>query len=411
MTLTPTDEQAAVLEMFDFGSNLVIEAGAGSGKTSTLKMIGRSTRERGLYLAFNAAPRKEAQQSFPRTVTAHTSHSLATGPVARALYPTKEIGGARQQARDVAEILGIREPVQLGGDVTWSPQQLARKAITTVERFCYSADDEITAVHVGRVPGIADAAALAELARAIVPYARKAWADITNPAGRLRFEHDHYLKIYQLSRPTLRYDYLLIDEAQDLNPAVRALMEAQTHAQIVMVGDRNQQLFGWRGAVDAMQSFAGKRLRLTQSFRFGYSIAAEANKWLQLLGSDMRVRGLASIPSKVGYVAAPDAILCRTNGTALGQVINGLGKGRSVALVGGGGPIAMMARAAIDLRAGKGCDHPELVAFRTWAEVQRYVLNDSSGSDLKVFVDLIDKHTRKRSSVSLTAWSTLPRPT
>ncbi len=390
--LKPTDEQQEILDAFEFGGDLVIEAGAGTGKTSTLKLIGQSTRERGLYLAFNAAVKTEARATFPRSVTSHSSHSLAYKPIVVDRLAGKQTRGPRQTSRDVAQILDIRGPLQLGSDIApRAPQQLARLALTTVEKFCYSADDEIGEQHV-KVPAGLDGAGVREvLVDGVLPWARKAWADITDRAGALRFEDDHYLKMFQLTRPMLRFDYLLVDEAQDLNPAVRALVEGQTHAQIALVGDRNQQLFGWRGAVDAMQSFYGTRLRLTQSFRFGHAIAEEANKWLTLLGTDLRVRGLGSIPSHLAYAARPDAVLCRTNGTALAQVIDGLREGRAVALVGGGAPIAAMARAAIDLKAGRGTDHPELIGFTTWAQVQDFA-QEPAGSDLKVFVEMIDRH-------------------
>ncbi|MEK8108688.1 hypothetical protein NKG94_34645 [Micromonospora sp. M12] len=44
------------------------------------------------------------------------------------------------------------------------------------------------------------------------------------------------------------------------------------------------------------------------------------------------------------------------------------------------------------MQAGMPTDHPELFAFRTWREVQEYVEMDSTGSDLRVFVRLIDRH-------------------
>ena len=65
-------------------------------------------------------------------------------------------------------------------------------------------------------------------------------------------------------------------------------------------------------------------------------------------------------------------------------------QGQRAALVGGGGDIRWLAEAATTLRAGLGTDHPELFAFRSWGEVQGYVAQDASGSDLKTFVQLID---------------------
>ena len=137
---------------------------------------------------------------------------------------------------------------------------------------------------------------------------------------------------------------------------------------------------------------ADHRLCLSQSFRFGPTIAAEANKWLDLLDVPLRLRGFDRIASTVGPVASPDAVLCRSNAEAVRQLLVAADAGRKAALVGGGTEIRRLAEAAISLRAGAGTDHPELFAFRTWGEVQEYVEQDAGGSDLKVFVQLIDTH-------------------
>lgn len=53
-----------------------------------------------------------------------------------------------------------------------------------------------------------------------------------------------YLKIWSLARPRLPLDYLLLDEAQDTAPVLAVVVEAQMgHAQVVMVGDANQQVY------------------------------------------------------------------------------------------------------------------------------------------------------------------------
>jgi UvrD-like helicase C-terminal domain len=184
----------------------------------------------------------------------------------------------------------------------------------------------------------------------------------------------------------------LVDR-RDHNPVVAAIVERQHHAQRILVGDRCQAIYGWRGAIDAMSRFhADHRLCLSQSFRFGPAVAAEANKWLGLLDAPLRLRGYDRIASTVRPVAFPDAVLCRTNAEAVRQLLVAADAGRKAALVGGGTEIRRLAEAAISLRAGAGTDHPELFVFRTWGEVQEYVEQDADGSDLKVFVQLIDTY-------------------
>lgn len=46
---TPTAEQITAVDAFRGGAHLVIQAGAGTGKTTTLAMLARSTRRHGRY--------------------------------------------------------------------------------------------------------------------------------------------------------------------------------------------------------------------------------------------------------------------------------------------------------------------------------------------------------------------------
>ena len=390
--MKPTEEQAAIVAAAKTGAHLVVEAGAGTGKTSTLKLLARAKpSDKGVYLAYNKAIADDAAKTFPSTVVCKTAHSFAFGAVGK-LYRTR-LDAPRQPARVTAQLLGISGPLHLGDDVpVLAPQQVARIVMATVDRFCQSASTQIVRQHVPIIPAFEGIPARAALALEIVPLARRAWEDITRIQGQLRFTHDCYLKLWQLSQPDLRADYVLLDEAQDSNPAVASVVEGQTSAQRILVGDRCQAIYGWRGAVDAMQHFDGKRLYLSQSFRFGQQIADEANKWLSLLDAELRLSGYDAIPSRVEPLDDPDAVLCRSNGGALGHVITGMAAGRRVALVGGGDQLRGYAEAAQQLLRGEPCAHPELVAFSRWDEVRDYVQQDSGGSDLKVIVDLIDRH-------------------
>lgn len=385
----PTAEQAAIIDAYRTGAGLVIEAGAGTGKTSTLKMLAAaSPGRRGLYIAYNRAIADDAKRDFPRDVQCATAHSLAYGAVGRQFR--HRLNGPRVPARETARLLRINEPIKVG-EVMLAPHQIARVAAHTVNRFCRSADPDIGPWHVPTVTGLESDVAKAELRSCVTPIAKRAWEDITSVDGRLRFEHDHYLKLWQLSVPRLPVDYVLLDEAQDASPVIASIVEDQSQAQRIMVGDRSQAIYGWRGAVDAMSRFAAEnRLRLSQSFRFGAAIAGEANKWLSVLAAELRLRGFERINSTVASLPTADAVLCRTNAHAVSEAINAMDSGARVALAGGGAEIRRLAQAAVTLKAGIGTDHPELFAFRNWAEVQDYVDNDPGGSDLKVFVQLID---------------------
>lgn len=391
MAPKPTLEQAAIVDAFIPGDkNLVVEAGAGCGKTSVLKMAARAVPNRkGLYIAYNKSIQIEAAKSFPDSVTCKTSHALAFGAVGRQY--AHRLKGGRVRSEDVAKLLKINSPIYTPTTII-PPAHVARIVMATVTAFTRSARTNILTQPIPSIPGYDDPETMQTLEAEIPLLAQKAWADITDPRGQLPFTHDCYLKIWCLTEPQLKdYDYILLDEAQDSNPPVAHLVESQKHAQLVMVGDSSQSIYGWRGAQDAMSKFNGTRLPLSQSFRFGEAVAGEANMWLEYINAPLRLRGFDQINSRLTALDEPDAILCRTNGTAMVQVMTELEAGRRVALVGGGDQIRKLAQAAIQLKDGRGCSHPELFAFTSWGELQDYV-EEEEGSDLRPFVNLIDEH-------------------
>ncbi|MDQ0771574.1 hypothetical protein QF026_000040 [Streptomyces aurantiacus] len=297
--------------------------------------------------------------------------------------------------RDVDRHLSqhVRESLRIG-ERDLSQKTLSNAALRTVARFCHTADEAITRHHVPRLRGLEDCTQHAQLAAHIVPFARKAWDDLQHPDdGAVRFDHDHYLKIWALTQPKIHTDFLLLDEAQDTNPVVEQIFLAQRgHAQLVMVGDSAQAIYDWRGAKDVMTGFDGTQLALSQSFRFGRRLADEANRWLSIADAPIRLTGTTAVPTELGPLTQPDAILCRTNVGAMAQVMNLLTAGHRVALVGGGDTLRALTLAARDLKEGHRTTHPELVLFPSWGDLQDYAAYDPAGRDLQPLVDLVDTH-------------------
>ncbi|MFD9047225.1 UvrD-helicase domain-containing protein [Streptomyces zaomyceticus] len=388
---TPTDEQAQAADCFNAGQHMALQAGAGTGKTSTLALLAHSTKRRGRYLAYNRSIAQEAAARFPSTVTCKTAHALAYAALGHRY--SRRLGAPRRPAWRTGQDLGITRPVHVAGH-SLTPTTLSNAVLGTVTRFCHSADTALTPRHVPLLRGIEDPEQHQELASVVVPYAAKAWADLQNPNdGAVRFNPDHFLKIWSLTNPKIHTDFLLLDEAQDTNPVVEQILNSQReHAQLVMVGDSAQAIYHWRGAKDVMATFDGTHLALSRSFRFGPVLAAEANRWLTIAESPLRLSGSSTKATRLCPVASPDAILCRTNVGTMQHVMALLAGGSRVALVGGGDSLRSLALAAQQLQEGRPTSHPELVLFPTWGAVQDYAAYDPSGRDLQPLVDLVDTH-------------------
>ncbi|MEU0543869.1 UvrD-helicase domain-containing protein [Nocardia sp. NPDC005978] len=384
-------EQQAAIDAFASGADMAIQAGAGTGKTTTLRLLSNGSSRAGLYLAYNRAVAAEAQQRFVRTVQCRTAHSMAYRAVGH--HYRERLNAARVSSAKVGAALGIRYPLRIGNRPV-SAAALSYTTVRTVQRFCYSADREIMSRHVPRLRGLDDVSDHQRLIDVVLPYAVKAWGDLQHrDRGSVRFDHDHYLKMWALGEPELDYDFILLDEAQDTNPVVEQVFNAQrSHSQLVMVGDSAQAIYGWRGAQDVMYDFDGTQLGLTRSFRFGAAVAAEANRWLAIVDAPIRLTGNDGLATEICDVEQADVVLCRTNVGAMLEVMSHLSRKRRVALVGGGKSLELLARAARDLQGGRRSNHPELCLFTSWGELQDYAENDPAGADLGPLVSLIDDY-------------------
>jgi superfamily I DNA/RNA helicase len=391
LKIKPTDEQTAILDAFESGQDIRVQAGAGSGKTSTLVLLAREKLDdTGTFIAYNRAIKDDAAAKLPFNTEAVTSHSLAFRAVG--VKYKHRLNGSRLTVKQTAEIMGVK-PLQIGEHPVFGNFVLTRLVSDMLRRFTYSADDDLKLDHVSEINGFSEAEQK-ELARYLLPYARKAWADITNVDGRLRFEHDHYFKMWAMSHPTISDDFLFLDEAQDANPALTGVVAEQTHLQRVSVGDSAQSIYGWRGAKDALKVLPGDQLTLSQSFRFGDAIAEVANEWLDVLDADIRLTGFDQVDSRVvGWFPDAGTVLCRTNMGCMGEAMLGLERGQKVAIVGGTKQIEDLAKACLELQEKGNSIHPELVAFGSWDEVVAY--SEDGGEDLKPMVKLIGRYGAK----------------
>lgn len=419
MTYEPTPEQAHIIELARTGENLVVQAGAGVGKSTVLRMIAQDQPDkRFLYLAFNRTTVRDATQSFPSNVNPKTSHALAMASVGRRY--AHRLNGGRQPSWQIAKTLGmgrtyltlrvqrpVYETVQgvrtLVGEEevpkVLQPGYLAGLVIRSVKSFCQTADLTPGRSHIPWVSGIdfprSDGVRSGDnnnvVRDAIEDYLDDAWTDVMDTNGSLPYDHNYYLKAFHLSEPVLDgYDVILFDEGQDANPCTQAIVAGQK-AQLIVVGDSQQAIYGWNGARDALQMFPEANVAwLTQSWRFGQAVAEVANEVLGTIpGADLRLSGNPSIDSQVGRLASFDAYLARTNAHAVVVALDLIREGTKVAFVGGADEVVSFARAAERLMGGKRVEHPDLAWAESWDEVLAYVETDELGADLKMLVGLV----------------------
>ena len=104
---TPTLEQQGAIQMSTENKSFKLSAFAGSGKTSTLKLINEAkNNQKGIYLAFNKVIAIEAQKKFNQNVKCKTFHSLAYEGVPR--FITDKLNNPRIMPSTLQSQLGLR---------------------------------------------------------------------------------------------------------------------------------------------------------------------------------------------------------------------------------------------------------------------------------------------------------------
>lgn len=414
-TFTPTVEQEAAIQLVEKNHKVKLNAYAGCSKTTTLTMVADQLAVNSLYLAYNKAMAVEAKEKFPSWVKVSTTHALAYAVYGRELQnKLKRPAGAYQNVcgtgGEIARYFKIKDYVldEYGiGRITAAGIGVAIKE--TVNRFEYSADETIGMGHVSNA-GIKkldkkhlQPQVLLEYAAMVLKYAKQLWELRKNKNVPVLATHDTYLKLYQLSRPDLsHYDIVYLDEGQDTNECVLDIVMSQTGCKTVVVGDGFQQIYQWRGSVNAMEKLPFVEGKLSQSFRFGQPIADLANTVLNEAGGFVgaAIRGWEGCESRVeSFYNAPEeelskngayTLLYRTNMTLILDAVQLMVEGKQVNLEIDVKDFVKLLESAIELKAGnmKGVKHEELLPYNNWKEFVEEV--SGTGGELGRVYQIID---------------------
>jgi len=345
---TPTVEQVFNKELIAQGKNVKIVAGAGSGKSSSLRYTASSIPEKNfLVLCFNKANAKESNEHVdrPDNIFYSTIHSLAYKQIVD--YDMKKklkyLSWNDLDTQAIEEIVSYY-PLDVK-DSKKVVSLLTKECLNSVNLFCRSAGYNLldfvsnyfhytfTTTDKHDAEFVLTDDDKIELSILVYNY----WLYIINPKSTGTISHDVYLKLYDLgeflieqvwddrAKSYIAIDIVCLDEAQDTNPVSESIF-ARQEMQKVLVGDPMQQLYAWRGAGDCMNKFKEFDLGyLTESFRFNSSIADKANKVLELSCSGMRLKGSSTKTEITSY-----AHLCRTNSSVLEAIFGYLDSGKKV---------------------------------------------------------------------------------
>ncbi|WP_261927117.1 UvrD-helicase domain-containing protein, partial [Vibrio aestuarianus] len=124
--------------------------------------------------------------------------------------------------------------------------------LSVIQKFCQSSSLTIEKEHLNHLSILdVEGADRDEILGTLLYFTNAVWELLVNPQSDIPITPDVYLKLWALTDPQLQYDFILIDEAQDQTPVVINLLSKQ-NTQQVWVGDKYQQIYGFRGAENAL---------------------------------------------------------------------------------------------------------------------------------------------------------------
>lgn len=330
----PNNEQASILEFAssELGNkNLMIEALAGTGKTWLLqKIVYRIAANfcgwRGKYITFSKKLAEEAQEKFdPELCQASTFHSLGY-QLWKSEYRGAKIDNNKM--RDILENFDWGVPTEDGRVIDRKHEVLeslnwARETMVSPQKAAYQC-------------GFTD-------------WPEHFWQqcyDALNECRRMSYKLDFVDMIWlpvqrKLKMP--RVDYLMIDEFQDLNGVMLAFLTECVHpsTRFIVVGDRNQMIFEWRGAKssgmdDFRRDFSCALMEQPETFRCPRNHV----ELVKLLGLVPQYRGeKAPAPLWQGlmkdaekWINSTHTVMARTNATLAAMAMKLLREGKNAVL-------------------------------------------------------------------------------
>jgi DNA helicase II / ATP-dependent DNA helicase PcrA len=288
VSFSPTPEQEAILTAVakSDGPSVMVEAGAGCAKTSTLTLASEGVKSPSLAIAFNKKIADELATKLPSNFNARTMNSLGHRAWARARNNNKMVLDNRKAGKIITEMAKYRRihlqedqwdyarllfrEAQIQGLVpeTFTRQGIAKSLVP---------DDKSGWQALGDTHAIPD-----DDFDMVWEIAREALTENIKLAysGTISFDDQIYCST-MLGGVFEKYPVVFVDEDQDLSPLqIRMISQSMTRdARILAVGDKCQSIYAFRGAVgEAAEQIRALRpdwidLPLMTSFRVPQLVA------------------------------------------------------------------------------------------------------------------------------------------
>ena len=326
-----THEQEAIFDCIENSENhLIVNAGAGTGKTTTIVEAANRLPygTSSAFLAFNSSIAKELAKKLPDGMQARTFHSFGLAAIRANIktkvnnfklnniiqdlmggdynvFPLKKlvslVKGSRIKGTDRAAIYNLINEYNINFDSD-REENMAIESIPTILTMC-----KTQTYH--------------------VDFDDMIWLPLENNYAFPNF------------------DVMFVDEAQDFNEAQREMISKCVNGgRCIIVGDKNQAIYGFRGADSNSISLFRERLETTErgitelplsiTWRCPHSVVKEANRYVKEFSApDSAIEGTVVVDSGFNP-QRNDMVLCPYNAPLVGAFYDLISQGKSAYILG-----------------------------------------------------------------------------
>lgn len=291
MTFVPSPQQAAIFQEIKTGrGSIIVDSVAGSGKTTAIIESIMLMKGSVAVVAYNKSISVELQSKVEAKgskARAGTFHSFGYGAWRRVAPQVK------LDANKVKNLMVSMEvPEHLAGFVGKAVSMAKQRAIGVLCPFNdqaawqdmvdhYELDESLSA------DGMTVRSYEEQVSEGLDWAKRVLMASVEQDHSIIDFDDMIYAPLVHDVK-MWQNDWICVDEAQDTNPARRALAKKMLKwgGRAVFVGDPRQAIYGFTGAdndsLDIIaREFACKRMPLTVTYRCPKAVVAHAQQWVQ----------------------------------------------------------------------------------------------------------------------------------
>ena len=341
----PSDKQQKIFDTWNnTDKNVLINAVAGSGKTTTLIELLQFCKYRTLFLAFNKSVQEEIQgQIDEKGLTqgkALTMHSLGLSAI-RKKYGKVVIKNGKNfellkslqtKHKSIFRYMKWEEKLKLSYtlmDMNDIARLFLTDDLTEIKKHLQSMDKNFVS-HKDIV----------SLWSSFVSFREKSY---TGKTVVIDFNDMIYLAARENLHIPVEPYYLMVDEAQDLNLAQHKLVEnligQGTIIKWIAVGDRNQSIYGFSGAYSSsFNKFLDmgdvEELPLDICYRCAQNIIDETNEVYDVMEYGREDKGIVGVVTEISEIKPESMIICRNTSPIIKLYFGLLGVGVPVYIKG-----------------------------------------------------------------------------